>query len=219
MATSIRHEKEIRRGTTEAGTRSSNWTCEVFRFDCPHRSSPEAQWTSSHLCGDYKMTVNKASTLEQYPIPTLENLITKLGKGSVYRQKLYLSHAYSQTELEPESRSLWHSTPIKVCSSTNASPMMFPVHQLNSRGLWSPCFKAYLQLLFTLMAFWWLEIQQLSHSRCEAEEVYFWCRGSCVPWPQDQQVRDQTAWWEGGGFGSSKTARKTSCSWRILGAP
>ena len=86
---------------------SSNWTCEVFRFGCPHRSSPEAQWTSSHLCGDYKMTVNKASTLEQYPIPTFENLITKLGKGSVYRQKLYLSHAYSQIELEPESRSLW----------------------------------------------------------------------------------------------------------------
>ena len=38
-------EKESRRGTTEAGTRSS----EVFRLGCPHCSSPEAQWTSSNL--------------------------------------------------------------------------------------------------------------------------------------------------------------------------
>ena len=55
------------------------------------------------ICGDYKVTVNKASKPEQYPIPALENLITKLGTGSVYH-KLDLSHAYSQTELEPERR-------------------------------------------------------------------------------------------------------------------
>ena len=46
-----------------------------------------------HICGDYKVTVNKASKLEQDPVPTLEDLITKLGKGSEYH-KLDLSRAY-----------------------------------------------------------------------------------------------------------------------------
>ena len=55
------------------------------------------------ICGDYKVTVNKASKLEHYPVPTLEDLITKSGKGSVYH-KLDLSHECSQTELEPETR-------------------------------------------------------------------------------------------------------------------
>ena len=55
------------------------------------------------ICGDYKVTVKKASKLEQDPIPNLEDLITKLGNGSVYH-KLDLSHAYSQIQLEPESR-------------------------------------------------------------------------------------------------------------------
>jgi transposase InsO family protein len=55
------------------------------------------------ICGDYSVTVNKVSKLEQYPIPTLEDLIAQLGKGTVFH-KLDLSHAYSQVELEPESR-------------------------------------------------------------------------------------------------------------------
>ena len=54
------------------------------------------------ICGEYKVTVNKASKLEQDPVPTLEDLITKLGKGPEYH-KLDLSHVYSQIELEPES--------------------------------------------------------------------------------------------------------------------
>ena len=55
------------------------------------------------LCGDYKVTVNKVSKLVQYPIPTLEDLMAKLGKGSIFH-KLDLSHAYLQVELNPESR-------------------------------------------------------------------------------------------------------------------
>ena len=51
-------------------------------------------------------------------------------------------------------------------------------------------------------------------SEAEEGEVYFWCRRSCVPWPQDQQVG-----WESGGSGSSKTARKHPAAEGILGAP
>ena len=36
------------------------------------------------LCGDYKVTVNKVSKLVQYPIPSREDLMAKLGKGSIF---------------------------------------------------------------------------------------------------------------------------------------
>ena len=92
------------------------------------------------ICGDYKVTVNKASKLDQDPVPTLEDLITRLGKGSVGLVTCILEGlSWSQ-----RVGSLWQSTPTKVCSNTNASPTVFPVHQLSSRGLWSPCFRAYL---------------------------------------------------------------------------
>ncbi len=32
---------------------------------------------SVRMCGDYKLTVNQASKLEQYPIPKLEDLLEK----------------------------------------------------------------------------------------------------------------------------------------------
>ena len=55
------------------------------------------------LCGDYKVTVNRVSRLEQYPIPTLEEIMNRLGQGSVYH-KLDLSQAYTQLELDTESQ-------------------------------------------------------------------------------------------------------------------
>ena len=55
------------------------------------------------ICGDYKVTANNVFHLEQYPIPTLDDLMAKLGKGSVFH-KLDLSHAYLHIELHPDSR-------------------------------------------------------------------------------------------------------------------
>ena len=57
------------------------------------------------LCGDYKVTVNKVSYLEQYPIPRLEDLMVSLGGGKTFT-KLDLSHAYNQVELDDESSRL-----------------------------------------------------------------------------------------------------------------
>ncbi|XP_048586216.1 uncharacterized protein K02A2.6-like [Nematostella vectensis] len=55
------------------------------------------------ICGDYSVTINKHSTLEQYPVPSLEELLGKLAGGKKYT-KLDLSQAYHQLELSPESR-------------------------------------------------------------------------------------------------------------------
>jgi len=55
------------------------------------------------ICGNYKLTANKVLRLEQYPIPTFEDLMQTL-QGGKHFTKLDLSHAYHQLELEPQAR-------------------------------------------------------------------------------------------------------------------
>lgn len=55
------------------------------------------------ICGDYKLTVNKVSPIEQYPIPKMEDMIACLTGGETYT-KLDMSHAYQQIVLDKESR-------------------------------------------------------------------------------------------------------------------
>ena len=47
------------------------------------------------ICGDYKVTVNRVSKLDAYPLPRVEDLFTALAGGQLYT-KLDLSHAYQQ---------------------------------------------------------------------------------------------------------------------------
>ena len=56
-----------------------------------------------HICGDYKLTVNASSKLEQYPIPRVEDLFSALSGGK-YFSKLDMSPAYQQIELEEDSK-------------------------------------------------------------------------------------------------------------------
>ncbi|XP_062400896.1 uncharacterized protein K02A2.6-like [Sardina pilchardus] len=58
---------------------------------------------SVRICGDYKLTVNQVSKLEQYPIPKLEDLFEKLSGGEKF-SKLDLSHAYQQVILDEASK-------------------------------------------------------------------------------------------------------------------
>ena len=57
------------------------------------------------LCGDYKLTVNKVINLEQYPIPKVNELLSKLAGGK-YFAKLDMSQAYNQLVLHADSRPL-----------------------------------------------------------------------------------------------------------------
>uniref|UniRef100_A0A3B3T0U0 ribonuclease H n=1 Tax=Paramormyrops kingsleyae TaxID=1676925 RepID=A0A3B3T0U0_9TELE len=59
--------------------------------------------SSARICGDYKLTVNKVSPVEQYPIPRMEDMIAGLAGGEKYT-KLDMSHAYQQVVLDDESR-------------------------------------------------------------------------------------------------------------------
>ncbi|CAG2214143.1 unnamed protein product [Mytilus edulis] len=58
---------------------------------------------SIRICGDYKVTVNAVSKLDNYPIPKTEDLYATLGGGQEYT-KLDLNQAYQQIELDEDSK-------------------------------------------------------------------------------------------------------------------
>ena len=60
---------------------------------------------SVRVCGDYKITVNQSIKKEVYPLPTTDDLFTKL-EGGVKFAKIDLSHAYQQIELDEDSQNL-----------------------------------------------------------------------------------------------------------------
>ena len=55
------------------------------------------------LCGDYRLTINKAAKVEQYPLPRVEELLSKLA-GCTLFSKIDLKSAYNQMVLDENSR-------------------------------------------------------------------------------------------------------------------
>ena len=55
------------------------------------------------ICGDYKVTINPAMDVEQYPLPTPQALYATLAGGKTF-SKLDLQQAYLQLPLDDESR-------------------------------------------------------------------------------------------------------------------
>lgn len=60
---------------------------------------------SVRLCEDFKLTVNQATELEQYPLPRIEDLFAHLAGGQTFI-KLDLCDAYCQLQLDEGSRNL-----------------------------------------------------------------------------------------------------------------
>ena len=54
---------------------------------------------SVRICGEYKLTVNKASKTDPYPLPWIEDIFASLSGGKLFT-KLDLAHAYLQVPLE-----------------------------------------------------------------------------------------------------------------------
>jgi hypothetical protein len=55
------------------------------------------------LCGDYKVTINKALDVDQYPLPKPEEIFTTLAGGQKF-SKLDLSQAYQQLPLSDDAK-------------------------------------------------------------------------------------------------------------------
>ena len=58
---------------------------------------------SVRICGDYKVTVNKVTQCDIYPVPRILDLLVTLNRGERF-SKLYLSHAHQQLILGEGSR-------------------------------------------------------------------------------------------------------------------
>ena len=101
------------------------------------------------ICGDHSVTINKFSVIEQYPIPSLEELLSKLSGGTRFT-KLDLSQAYHQLELTPESRKY-------KCSPPSRS---IPIQAPNVRS-----YKAFQVVVFVLTTYWYLGKQMKSTRR------------------------------------------------------
>ena len=57
------------------------------------------------ICGDYKLTANRASCMEHYPTPKVEDLFSTLAGGTLFT-KLDMSQAYLQLLVDDQSKEL-----------------------------------------------------------------------------------------------------------------
>ncbi|XP_055908516.1 uncharacterized protein K02A2.6-like [Eupeodes corollae] len=55
------------------------------------------------ICGDYKATVNKFLNIDEYPLPSIDELFTSMAGGKKFT-KIDLSKAYLQLEIHPDDR-------------------------------------------------------------------------------------------------------------------
>lgn len=58
---------------------------------------------SIRICADYSVTINKQLQVEKYPLPTIQELFTKLHGGEQF-SKLDLSMAYNQCKIDEDSQ-------------------------------------------------------------------------------------------------------------------
>ena len=71
------------------------------------------------ICGDYSVTINKFSVMEQYPIPSLEELVSKLSGGKHFTILIYLRRTINSS-LHPKVGSTPQLTLIRVYTNTSA---------------------------------------------------------------------------------------------------
>ena len=81
-------------GTIEK-VQCSDWAAPIVTVVKPDKSV--------RICGDYKVTVNAVSKLDNYPIPKTDDLLAEIGGGKWFT-KLDLTQAYTQLELEEDSK-------------------------------------------------------------------------------------------------------------------
>ncbi|XP_062566348.1 uncharacterized protein K02A2.6-like [Saccostrea cucullata] len=74
--------------------KTSEWAAPIVVVPKPDKSV--------RLCGDYKVTVNRVISEEQYPLPNTDDMFATLAGGQKFT-KLDLRQAYSQLELSSDS--------------------------------------------------------------------------------------------------------------------
>jgi hypothetical protein len=96
---------------------------------------------SVRICGDYKLTVNRVSKTEVYPIPKIKEIFASLTGGKKF-SKLDLSHAYQQIQLEEESQKYLTVNTHKGSFNIRDFPSVLLPRLLCSSEPWNPCCRA-----------------------------------------------------------------------------
>ena len=89
-------ERNVARGILER-VDSSEWAAPIV----PIRKATGRV----RICGDFKVTVNAQMVVDQHPIPSIDELLTRLNNGEKF-SKLDLTDAYLQIELDESSKQL-----------------------------------------------------------------------------------------------------------------
>ena len=89
-AVDVELEKQIQLGLWEP-VRHSKWAAPLVVV-------PKADG-KIRICGDYRLTINRAAKVEQYPLPRVEELFSKLS-GCTMFSKINLKSAYNQLVLD-----------------------------------------------------------------------------------------------------------------------
>ena len=90
-----------------------------------------------HFCGDYRLTVKRAVTIDQHPILKIEDLLTKIAGGKY----LDLSQAYQQLPLHEDYKQLIH---IKAYLLTLICLLEFHLPLAFSNEQWKLYFRTFL---------------------------------------------------------------------------
>lgn len=81
----------------------------LIKVDTSEWATPIVPVPKSHgavrICGDYKITVNLALLVDEYPLPTINELFSTMAGGDKF-SKIDLSKAYLQMEVHPDDRHL-----------------------------------------------------------------------------------------------------------------
>lgn len=95
---------------------------------------PKPDGTVRH-CGDYRTTVNQATHTEQFPIPTVEEIRSRLA-GREKFSKIDLKCAYQQMLLDKKAQELCMINTHKGLFRYTRLPFGISSSQLSCKGLW-----------------------------------------------------------------------------------
>lgn len=89
-------ERQVELGILEK-VDSSDWAAPIVPVIKPNGKI--------RICGDFKLTINRQMCTDQHPIPSIDEVLTKIKDGRIF-SKLDLSDAYLQIELDDESKKI-----------------------------------------------------------------------------------------------------------------